>query len=127
MWTLAQPRTAPRGCRIGWAGGCGSVVAGRAVPRAPEWVKSRTPRRNRWPGTARRGRGGGCPPAAAGVRYRALLKQPSRRTEDGYPPPRPRPTDPPIQGRGELRKTPAPTEPAGTHPRLKGETVLTTM
>ncbi|MDH6488048.1 hypothetical protein M2157_004047 [Streptomyces sp. SAI-127] len=111
---------------------CRPVGAGRAVPRAPGECShphhdgpiptSRTttdrshlahhggpvaaPRATmgRWPRTAARGRGGGCPPAAAGVRYRALFKGPSRRTEDGYPPPRPRPTH------RTAGATPAPTE-----------------
>lgn len=42
--------------------------------------------------TASRGRTGGCPPAAAGVRQRHRTNRQHRPTEDGYPPVRPRPT-----------------------------------
>ncbi|WP_217211717.1 phosphatase PAP2 family protein [Streptomyces sp. AC550_RSS872] len=42
--------------------------------------------------TAARGRAGGCPPAAAGVNAEPFSAEPSRPTEDGHPPARPRPT-----------------------------------
>ncbi len=42
--------------------------------------------------TASRGRTGGCPPAAAGVRPQHSTSKQNRPTEDGYPPGRPRPT-----------------------------------
>src|SRR3954463_5078759 len=54
-----------------------------AVPRATT---------DGWPRTAHRGRGGGCPPAAAGVRHRAHLKATATagpRTDTPHPGPDP--------------------------------------
>ncbi|RDS66912.1 hypothetical protein DWC19_02135 [Streptomyces sp. M7] len=64
------------------------------------------------------GRAGGCPPAAAGVDVRPLTNAPSRRTEDGHPPARPRPRKtpqapgaPPRPRTGRRRHKPAPHPP----------------
>ncbi|SDO26244.1 PAP2 superfamily protein [Streptomyces sp. cf386] len=52
----------------------------------------RHPRKHPHPPTAGRGRAGECPPAAAGVNAEDASDEPSRPTEDGHPPARPRPT-----------------------------------
>ncbi|KUO04180.1 phosphatase PAP2 family protein [Streptomyces caeruleatus] len=58
-----------------------------ALPRrvAPPQTHPQSP-------TAERGRAGGCPPAAAGVNAEHSAEEPSRPTEDGHPPARPRTT-----------------------------------
>ena len=115
-WSRSSPRAAalglggaPMGVPGRLSGGCGPVGAGRAVPRAPGELQSsdgpiptsrtttdRSPHRapRRAVGRVRRagdGVGGVRPQRPASVTEHSSRNS-NRRTEDGYPPPRPRPT-----------------------------------